>query len=86
MNSQKRFAPSPLFSGKNQTVPENDPSEMLEMLFALDRSLVEVSMELYNVDRRGRTEMRRENRRLHRAMRKQLPQLLKSARRKQRTS
>lgn len=83
MNSQKRFAPSPLFSGKNQTVPENDPGEMLEMLFALDRSLVEVSMQLYNVDRRSRSEMRRDNQRLHTAMRNQLPRLLKSARRKQ---
>jgi hypothetical protein len=86
MNSRKKFAPSPLFSCKNQTVPENDPGEMLEMLLALDRSLVEVSMQLYNVDPRGRSEMRRDNRRLHSAMRNQLPRLLKSARRKPRTS
>lgn len=82
MNSQKKFVAAPLFSFNNRT----DPREMLEMLFALDRSLVEVSMQLYNIDRRSRSEMRRENRRLHRAMRNQLPQLLKSARRKRQNS
>lgn len=82
MNSQKKFVAAPLFSFNNRT----DPREMLEMLFALDRSLVEVSMQLYNIDRRSRSEMRRENRRLHRAMRNQLPRLLKSARRKRQNS
>ncbi|HKT87558.1 MAG TPA: hypothetical protein VJQ59_03945 [Candidatus Sulfotelmatobacter sp.] len=86
MNSQKKFVAAPVFRSNDRTAPEGDPREMLEMLLALDRSLVEVSMQLYNVDPRGRSEMRRDNRRLHTAMRNQLPRLLKSARRKQRTS
>lgn len=83
MNSQKKFVASPLCSLNDRADPESDPGEMLEMLLALDRSLVEVSMQLYNVDRRSRSEMRRDNQRLHTAMRNQLPRLLKSARRKQ---
>ena len=33
------------------TEPEIDPSRMLEVLLALDRMVVEVSMHLYNVER-----------------------------------
>lgn len=86
MNSQKKYIAPPAFPFNDGTISEHDPGEMLEMLLALDRSLVEVSMQLYNIDRRSRSKMRRENRRLHSAMRNQLPRLLKSARRKQRTS
>jgi len=86
MNSQKKFAASPAFSIHDQIAPEGDPSEMLELFLALDRSLVEVSMQLYSIDRRGRSQMRRDHRRLHTAMRNQLPRLLKSARGKKRTS
>lgn len=57
--------------------PSTDVAEMLEMLFALDRSVVEVSMQLYSVDRRERQKMRSQNRRLHAAVRHQLPRLLK---------
>jgi hypothetical protein len=53
-----------------------DLSEMLEMLFALDRSVVEVSMQLYSVDQRERRKMRSQSRRLHAAVRQQLPRLL----------
>ncbi len=51
----------------------------LEVLFALDRMVVEVSMQLYNVDDRDRARMRRENRRLHAALRRHFPSLLKRA-------
>lgn len=54
--------------------------EMLEFLLALDRSVVEVSMRLYNVDPHDRGGMRRQNRQLHAAVRKGLPQFLKVAR------
>ena len=54
-----------------------NPKHMLEDLFVLDRMLVEVSMQLYNVNRRERSKMRAQNRRLHAAVRKQLPQLIK---------
>lgn len=51
----------------------------LDVLFALDRMVVEVSMQLYNVHGRERARMRRENRRLHAAVRQHFPSLLKRA-------
>ena len=54
-----------------------DPRHMLEDLLVLDRMLVEVSMQLYNVNRRERSKMRAQNRRLHAAVRKRLPQLIR---------
>lgn len=60
--------------------PEIDPRRMLEVLLALDRMVVEVSMHLYNVERQERSKIRHSNRRLHAAVRKQLPRLLKRSR------
>lgn len=57
-------------------------SEMLELLLALDRSLIEVSMQLYEVKQGDRRRMRMQNRRLHAAVRTQFPRLLKLAGRK----
>jgi hypothetical protein len=57
-----------------------DPSQMLDVLLALDRMVVEVSMHLYNVERQDRSQIRHSNRRLHAAVRKQLPRLLKRSR------
>ena len=56
------------------------PSQMLDVLLALDRMVVEVSMHLYNVKRQERSKIRHSNRRLHAAVRKQLPRLLKRSR------
>jgi hypothetical protein len=50
---------------------------MLDILSAFDRGLVEFSMGVYNIPRRDRVAMRRQNRRLHRALRECLPRLLK---------
>ena len=58
---------------------EMDPTQMLDVLLALDRMVVEVSMHLYNVERRDRTRIRGNNRRLHAAVRKHLPRLLKNS-------
>jgi len=60
--------------------PAIDPTEMLDVLLALDRMVVEVSMHLYNVERQDRSHIRHSNRRLHAAVRKQLPRLLKRSR------
>jgi hypothetical protein len=60
--------------------PATDVTEMLEMLLALDRSVVEVSMQLYRVDRSERRKMRSQNRRLHAAVRHQFPRFLKISR------
>jgi hypothetical protein len=54
-----------------------DPRPMLDVLLALDRMVVEVSMHLYNVDHRDRSNIRGSNRRLHAAVRQHLPRLLK---------
>lgn len=48
----------------------------LELLLALDRMVVEVSMQLYEVNPDERSRVRRENRRLHAAVRQQFPRLL----------
>jgi hypothetical protein len=48
----------------------------------LDRMLVEVSMRLYNVPRHDRFTMRKQNRRLHAAVREQMPRLMQPSRSK----
>ncbi len=54
---------------------ESDPKTMLEILLALDRAVVEVSMHLYNLPPRDRFVMREQNQRLHEAVREHLPRL-----------
>jgi len=66
----------------SQVLPQSDPRQMLDVLLALDRMLVEVSMRLYNVPRHDRLSMRKQNRHLHAAVREQLPRLLKRSRRR----
>jgi len=66
---------------RHQVPSQPDPSEMLDVLLALDRMLVEVSMRLYNVPRHDRHTMRKQNRHLHAAVREHLPRLLKPSRR-----
>jgi hypothetical protein len=55
-----------------------DPRQRMELLLALDRMLVEVSMRLYNLPRHEQLAMRKQNRHLHRAVREQLPHPPKS--------
>ena len=57
--------------------PDSEPGPMLDVLLALDQMLVEVSMHLYNVQDRDRSKIRLHNRRLHAAVRRHLPALLK---------
>ena len=61
---------------------QRDPENMLDVLLALDRMLVEVSMRLYNVPHTDRATMRKENRRLHNAVKEHLPRLLQPSRRR----
>ena len=68
-------------NGSNSNGQAMDAKMPLDVLFALDRMVVEVSMQLYNVNSRDRARMRRENRRLHAAVRQHLPVLLKRRRR-----
>ena len=60
-----------------QVLHRIDLDRLLEILSAFDRGMVELSMGLYNVSRHDQMLMRRQNRRLHRALRKSLPRLLK---------
>ena len=54
-----------------------DPNTMLDILLALDRAVVEVSMHLYNLPPRDRFAMREQNQRLHDAVREHLPRYSK---------
>lgn len=65
---------------RSQVLSQRDPNEMLDVLLALDRMLVEVSMRLYKVPQRDRFTMRKHNRRLHDTVRQHLPRLLKPSR------
>ena len=51
------------------------PREKLDVLLALDRMLVEVSMRLYNVSHSDQLTMRKHNRHLHNAVRHICPVL-----------
>ena len=64
----------------NQLLSQRHPNEMLDVLLALDRMLVEVSMRIYKVPRHDRFTMRKQNRRLHAAVRQQLPRLMQPSR------
>ena len=64
---------------RKSPVPRRHRTELeklLEVLSACDRGVVEFSMGLYNVPHRDQAAMRRHNRRLHRALKSYLPQLL----------
>jgi hypothetical protein len=65
------------YSSRKSTARRDDPQQMLDLVMAMDRMLMEVSMQLYNVDRGERSQLRRQNRRLHAAVRAHLPRLLK---------
>ncbi|MGA8869011.1 MAG: hypothetical protein WB510_18700 [Candidatus Sulfotelmatobacter sp.] len=54
---------------RNQVSSGSDPNHMLDALLALDGMVVEVAMNIYNVPRRDRFTMRKQNRRLHDAVR-----------------
>jgi len=58
---------------RNLMTHRGDPKRILDILLAFDRSMVEISMGLYNVPRRDRALMRRQNRRLHRALKSYFP-------------
>jgi len=57
-------------------VGPSDTNHMLEIFFALDRMVVELSMLRYSVSRRDRNIMREQNQRLHDAFREYLPPIL----------
>jgi len=56
-------------------IAESNRTQMLDVLLALDRMVIEVSMRVYNLPRRDRSVMREQNRRLHDAVREHVPGL-----------
>jgi hypothetical protein len=65
---------------RNQFTSQSDPNrsepnQLLEMVLAFDRMVVELSMGIYNVPRHERFMMRAQNQRLHRAVREHLPRI-----------
>lgn len=65
---------------REQVIREGDPNEMLDILLALDRMVVELSLRVYKIPRGDRFLMREHNRRLHEAVRENLPRLLELSR------
>jgi len=61
---------------RSQVISASDLSQLLDILLALDRRVVELSMRIYNIPRRDRFIMREQNRRLHDAVREHLPRLV----------
>jgi len=57
---------------RTEAIGEGDLTEMLDLIFAFDRSVVEFSIVLYNVPRRDEVAIRQQNRRLHDALRERL--------------
>lgn len=60
----------------NQVIRKSDLNEVLDILLALDRMVVEHSMHTYNIPQRERFIMREQNRRLHVAAREYLHRLV----------
>ena len=56
-----------------------DFDKMLKAFRALDRTVVEISMRVYNLPRRDRAAMRRQHRRLHETIRAGVSGLLRTA-------
>ena len=82
MNSTRQRTPREWRISRKRALVVRDPERMLDALLALDRMVVEVSMQLYNINLSERSMMRRQNRRLHAAVRKHLPKLLRASRSK----
>ena len=66
---RRRKLPAPSPNG-------NDLDNLLDILLALDRSVVELSMHVYNLAPGQQLAMREQNRRLHDAVRRRLPRSL----------
>jgi hypothetical protein len=65
---------------RDQVTSETDRNKVLDIMLALDRMVVELSMRVYNIPRRDRFIMREQNRRLHDAVRERVPRLTEPSR------
>lgn len=66
----------PLQNLRTDGVRANEVNKFLNALRALDRHVVEISMDIYKVPRRERAAMLKQHRRLHDAIRERLPRFL----------
>jgi hypothetical protein len=58
------------------SVSTSDLDNLMNILLALDRTVVELSMHVYQIPRGHQLAMREQNRRLHEAVRQRLPRSL----------
>lgn len=61
---------------RSQGIRATDVDKLLSVLRALDRTVVELSMDVYKVPRRNRPAMLEQHRRLHDMVRTHLPRFL----------
>lgn len=76
MNQMIKRGTSRWRKAQGQIMRSVDLNQMLDLLLAFDRTVVESSMRLYKIPRHDRIAMRAQNQRLHRALRESLPRLL----------
>ena len=62
---------------RNRITRASESNNALDVFLAMDRFVVELSMRVYDVPRNERSLMRKQNRRLHGALRRHLPRLLR---------
>lgn len=58
---------------RKESISARELDNLLDILLALDRTVVELSLHVYKIPRRHRHVMREQNRRLHDAVRERLP-------------
>ena len=61
---------------RDGAVSASELDQLLELLLKLDRTVIELSMQLYNVPQRHQIAMREQNRHLHNAVKEGLPAVL----------
>jgi hypothetical protein len=61
---------------RSHGIRASDLDRLLNALRALDRTVVEISMNIYKIPRRDRTAMRKQHRCLHDTIRERLPRFL----------
>lgn len=66
----------PWRKSRSRGLRASDVDKLLNALLALDRTVVEISMNIYKIPRRDRAAMLEQHRRLHDIVRERLPRFL----------
>ena len=80
MNTRTRIFDRNRRTARLQLTQAKSPYQMAEAFLAIDRVLVEVSMDVYNLKGHDRRKMRAHHGRLHAALREHLSELRKRSR------